>query len=134
MKHIAQNQQIKTTVSSGIIAKIPPLFNELISWFKYEELTDDWLDLAVLEAGKRGPALKNGLVGDAEMYEARLDREYLRAADGVKYFRNTLGPHFIKDILECVFLSRFHQFNRVRIKKCRDSQRGSASIHCLCCA
>ena len=28
------------------------------SWLKYEELIDDWLDLTVLEAGKRGPALK----------------------------------------------------------------------------
>ena len=41
-----------------------------ISWatscFKYEQLLDDWLDLTVLEAGKRGPALKNRLVGDAK--------------------------------------------------------------------
>ena len=37
------------------------------SWFKYEELTDDWLDPAVLEAEKRGPAMKNRFVGDADM-------------------------------------------------------------------
>ena len=53
------------TASSGITVKIPPLFDGSISWFKYEELIDDWLDLTVLEAGKRGPALKNRLVGDA---------------------------------------------------------------------
>ena len=33
--------------------------------FKYEELIEDWLGLTVLEETKRGPALKNGLVGDA---------------------------------------------------------------------
>ena len=59
-------------------------------------MIDDWLDLTVLEAEKRGPALKNRLVGDAEMYKGLLDRESLRAADGAKYFRDTLRPHFIK--------------------------------------
>ena len=49
------------------------------SWFKYDELIDDWLDLTVHEATKRGPALKNRLVGDAEMYKGLLNREYLRA-------------------------------------------------------
>ena len=61
----------------------------------YEELIDDWLDLAELEAEKRGSALKNRLVGDAEMHRGLLDREPLRAADGVKCFRDTLRPHFI---------------------------------------
>ena len=54
------------TAGSGITAKIPPLFDGSTSWCKYEELIDDWLDLAVLDAEKRGPALKNRLVGDAE--------------------------------------------------------------------
>ena len=35
-----------------------------------------------------------------------LDRESLRAADGVKYFRDTLKPHFIKGA-QSVFLWRF---------------------------
>ena len=34
--------------------KIPPLFDGSASWFKYEELIEDWLDLAVLEETKRG--------------------------------------------------------------------------------
>ena len=75
------------TAGSGITAKIPPLFDGSSSWFEYEELIDDWLDLTVLEAGKRGPALKNSLVGDAEMHKGLFDREPLRAEDGVKYFR-----------------------------------------------
>ena len=98
---------------SAITVKIPPLFDGSTSWFKYEELIDDWLDLTVLEAEKRGPALKNRLVGDAEMHKGLLDRESLRAADGVKYFRDTLRPHFIKGA-QSVFLRRFYQFTRAR--------------------
>ena len=33
------------TASSGNAVKIPPLFDGSTSWFKYEELIDDWLDL-----------------------------------------------------------------------------------------
>ena len=44
------------TASRGITTEIPPLYDRPTS---YEELIDDWLDLMVLEAGKRGPALKN---------------------------------------------------------------------------
>ena len=73
-----------------------PLFDGLTSWFKYEELIEDWLDLKVLEVSERGPALKNRLVGDAEMHRALLNRESLRAEDGVKYFRDTLRPHYVK--------------------------------------
>ena len=92
------------TASSGITVKIPPLFDGSTSWFKYEELIDDWLDLTQLEAGKRGPALKNRLVGDASMYKGLLDREYLRAEDRVKYFKGTLRPHFIKRSSGCFHL------------------------------
>ena len=42
---------------------------------KYEELIEDWLDLTVLEETKRGQALKNRLVGDAELYIRLLDSE-----------------------------------------------------------
>ena len=79
----------------------------------YEELIGDWLDLTVPDAEKRGPALKNRLVGDAEMHKGLLDREHLKTADGVKYFRDTLRPHFIKGA-QSVFLWRFYQFNRTR--------------------
>ena len=47
----------------------PTSFEVSTSWFKYEELIDDWLDLTVLEAGKRGPALENRLVGDSAVYK-----------------------------------------------------------------
>ena len=60
----------------------------------------------------RRPALKNRLVGDAELCKGLLNRESLRA-DGVKYFRDTLRPHFIKGA-QSVFRSRFYQFTRER--------------------
>ena len=91
LEHIAQSRQIN--IQQEVI---PSPFDGSTSWFTYVELIDDWLDLTVLEAEKRGSALKNRLVGDAEMYKGLLDRESLKAADGVKYFRNTLRPHFIK--------------------------------------
>ena len=76
--HTVQKPQIKRTASSGITVKNPPLFDGSTSWFKHEELIDDWLDLAQLEAGKRGPALKNRLARDASMYKRLLDRKTLR--------------------------------------------------------
>ena len=58
----------------------------------------DWWSVGSCNAWsrKRGPALKNRLVEDAEMHQGLLNRESLRAEDGVKYFKGTLRPHFIK--------------------------------------
>ena len=78
---------------------IPPLFDVLTSWFKYEELIDDWLDLTQLEPGKRGPALKNRLVGDAAMHKELLDREPLRSEVGVQFFFGTLRDNFTRGVL-----------------------------------
>ena len=104
---------LQFSAGSGITTNFPPLFDGSTPCFKYEEFIKDWLDLTVLEETKRGPALKNRLVGDAEMYKGLLNREPLKAADGVMYFRNTLRPHFIKGAHK-VFLWRFCQFNRAR--------------------
>ena len=64
----------------GITVKTLPLFSKSTSWLKYEEIIDAWLDLKQLEDGKRGPALKNRLVGDAAMYKGLLDQT-LRSED-----------------------------------------------------
>ena len=101
------------TAGDGITTKIPTFYCGSTSWFKYEEFIDDWLDLKVLEAEKRGPALKNWLVGDADMYKGLLDRESLRVADGVKYFRDAQRPHVIKGA-QSVFLWTLCQFTRAR--------------------
>ena len=50
------------------------------------------------------------------MYKGLLNRESLRAEDGVKYFRDTLRPHFIKGA-ESVFLWRFYLFIREKKRK-----------------
>ena len=47
------------------------------------------MNLTQLEAGKRGPALLNRLVGDASIYKKLLDRKPLTSVDGVKYFMET---------------------------------------------
>ena len=115
------------TAGSGITTKIPPLFDGSTSRPESEELIDDRMDLTVPEAEKRGPALKNRFVGDAEMFTELLNRESLRAADGVKYFRDfrdTLRPHFIKGV-QSVFLWRFYLFTRsnpIKKRKHRDGQ------------
>ena len=71
------------------------------SRFKYEDIIDDWLDLTVLGTSKRGPALKNRLFGDAEMYQGVLNRESLRVEDGVKYFRDKLSQPFCERGSKC---------------------------------
>ena len=60
---------------SGITTKFHCLMGQhpgSTSWFKHEELIEDWLDLTELEK-KRRPALKNRLVGDAEMHKGTLN-------------------------------------------------------------
>ena len=69
------------TASSGITTKIRPLIDGPTSWFKYEELIDEWQGLTKLEFDEHGPALKNRLVGDAAMYKGLLERETLRSED-----------------------------------------------------
>ena len=113
------------TEGSGITTKIPPLFDGSTSWFKYEELIDDWLDLTVLEVSKWGPALKNRFVGDAEMHKGLLDREPLMAPDGVKYCKDTLRRHQRSSQYFPLDFSIFEQRDEIL----RWSS-GSASSHC----
>ena len=85
------------TAASGITSKIHPLYDGVTSWFKCEELIEDRFDLAVLEVSKGGAALKNRLFSELQKsIKGRLNRESLRADDGVKYFRGTLRPHYVK--------------------------------------
>ena len=46
------------TAACGSTSKIPPAYDGTTTWFKHEELIEDWLDLTVREVSKRGPALK----------------------------------------------------------------------------
>ena len=95
----------------GITTKVPPLFDGKTSWFQYEELIDDWVDLTTLDEDKHGPALKNRLVGEAAVYKTLLDRNILKTQDGVNHFKSILRPNFVKGA-QSVFLWRFFQLMR----------------------
>ncbi len=102
-------------VASQNTTKVPPLFDGRTSWFAYEEAIDNWCDITELEESKRGPALRNRLVGDAAIYQQYLDRESLKdPVNGVAYLKRTLRPFFVKGAAS-VFLWRFmrlFRFNR----------------------
>ena len=53
-------------------AKQPPSYDGKVSWFRYEELVDDWTTFTTIEASKQEPLLKSRLIGDAYMYKAGL--------------------------------------------------------------
>ena len=99
---------------SGITPKIPPSCDGTTSWFKYEELIEDWPDVRVLDTRKQGPALKNKLHGNAEKYRGLLNRDAVKAEDGDKYFRDKLRPHSVKGAYS-VFLWRFGLLNRASL-------------------
>ena len=120
LDHIAQNQQINGQLQVESLQKFHHFFDGPTSWFKYEELVDDWLDLTVLETGKRGSALKNILLKDAEMHEGLLYRESLRAEDGVMYFRDTLRSISSKELR--VFCSGDLSIYPSKERKHRDRQ------------
>ena len=82
--------------SMGITTKVPPLFDGRTSWFQYEELIDDWVDLTTLDTSKHGPALKHRLTGEASVYKELLNRDILRTAEGVQHFKDVLRPNFVK--------------------------------------
>ena len=94
LEHIVQSRQINVQQEVES-TKIPPLSDGSTSWFKNEELIDDWLDLTVLEAEKRGPALKTDLSEMQNCTKGLLDR---RATDGVKIFGCALRPPEILSI------------------------------------
>ena len=51
----------------------------------------------MLEVSQRGPALKNRLISELQnRVKGLLNRESLKADDGVKYFRDTLRTHYVK--------------------------------------
>ena len=92
--------------STGITTKIPPQFDGQTSWFQYEDLIDDWIDLTTLENSRHGPALKNRLCGEAAVYKTLLDRDILKTAGGVQQFKDVLRPNFVKGT-QSIFLWHF---------------------------
>ena len=92
-----------------LTSKIAPAFNGRQSWFAYEELIEEFLDITVLDDDKVGPALRSRLIGDAAVYKPLFDRDLLKLGDKervVEYFKSVLRPNFIKGS-QHVFLWRF---------------------------
>ena len=105
-------QNLPLATYQQVTTKVPPSYNGTTSWFQFEELVDDWVDITELDAEKRGPALRNRLEGDAAVCKPLLDREALRdPEDGVAYFKRTLRPHFVKGS-QSVFMWRLFQLMR----------------------
>ena len=104
-----QNQVMHWNMQQTATTKIPPAFDGSTSWFGYEKAIDEWCDVTELPEEKRGPALRNRLIGEADIYKEYLDPVQLRdAAEGVEYFKKTLRPFFVKGTSH-VFLWRFMQ-------------------------
>ena len=98
------------TLNLSMTAKQPPSYAGKVSWFRYEELGDDWVTITTVEAPKRGPLLKSRLTGDAYMYKAVLQNDFLQDPDeGVNYFKNTLKKYFLKGATN-VYLYRLLSF------------------------
>ena len=96
--------------------KVPPSFDGKSSWFAYEELIYDWEDMTVLDEDKRGPALRNRLIGNAAIYKPSLDRTKLKEKGYLEYFIQTIRPNFVKSA-QNVFLYRLMQFLNQRRQK-----------------
>ena len=104
-----QNQIMHWNMQQTATTKIPPAFDGTTSWFAYEKAIDEWCDVTDLAEDKRGPALRNRLIGEADIYKDYLDPEQLReAGEGVDYLKRTLRPFFVKGTSH-VFLWRFMQ-------------------------
>ena len=98
------------SINLGMTAKLPPMFDGRVSWFRYEEAVDDWCTITTTERTKWGPLLKSRLTGDALMYRELLENGRLSdPAEGVTYFKKTLRQYFLKGT-QNVFLYRFLTF------------------------
>ena len=84
------------TAGNGITTKIPPLFDGLTSWFRYKSWsTTGW----ILQGLKQKNEVQHWRTDLSETQKCTRDFltvNILKAADGVKYFRDTLRHHFIK--------------------------------------
>ena len=107
---MAKPSYTEETLNLSMTAKQPPSYDGKVSWFRYEELVDDWVTITTVEAAKRGPLLKSRLTGDAYMYKAVLQNDLLQdPEEGVNYFKNTLKKYFLKRATN-VYLYRLLSF------------------------
>ena len=93
--------------------KIAPAWDGRGSWFTYEEIVQDWLDITSIDPDKRGPALRARMLGDALAYKPLLVRERLTRPDGVEYFLSSLRKEYVKDA-PSIYFWRFLNFMKLR--------------------
>ena len=114
VEHFARNQQMNGQLQVKSPQKFHHSMMGQLPGSSVRSLLKMGLIFAVPEVSRRGPALKNRLISELQKsIKGLLNREALRADDGVKCFRDTLRPHFIKGA-QNVFLWRFHLLSRAR--------------------
>ena len=113
-------------------AKIAPVWTGSGAWFTFEKDVEQWLDICVLDPQKRGPALRNSLMGAAQGLVEMLDPEKLRRGRrltendkelglterevenrGVYYFMRTVKKTQIRGEF-LLFMHRMALFNKIR--------------------
>ena len=57
-RRVAEGQLIDDRQAAAIVR---------VSWFRYEELVDDWMTFTTIDASKRGPLLKSRLTGECDV-------------------------------------------------------------------
>ena len=60
MPALATRQSHEESMSLHMNAKLPPVCDGRVSWFRYEEAVDDWLSITSIDKPERhGPLLKS---------------------------------------------------------------------------
>ena len=89
------------TLNLSMTAKQPPSYDGKVSWFRYEELVDDWVTITTVEAPKRAP--------QKQTHEMLTCTRQSDPDEGVNYFKNTLKKYFLKGATN-VYLYRLLSF------------------------
>ena len=81
--------------------KVPPAFNGHVQtqrYFANEDSVEEWVSITSIDKDKRGPLLRNRLLGEAIRLKPLFDTGSLRDPEnGVSYFLSVLMPYCIKD-------------------------------------
>lgn len=74
MLAFATRQSREEPMSLHMNAKLPPVFDGRVNWFRYEGAVVDWLSITSVDKPERfGPLLKSRLTADATMYRGLLN-------------------------------------------------------------
>ena len=82
--------------------KVPPYFDGKKSWFTFEDELDDWVELTEEPPEKQGILMKQRLIEDAEYWKPVLENAKLKTKNGIRYLKDTLRPHYVRDQHYCL--------------------------------